>query len=336
MSLSRIIFSSLSVLILVTFYALIPVDVYERHDMFYSFAAGFLFFGALFLALGDFQSIYDLTSKPEPGEEVPALRKLSPFAVLPAFVLVFVLVFHQSSRKEDELAAYGRLTKGKIVGGKATTTTRRFQSNTTYSIDVMYMDSLDRQHKFEESVSGSDFNDLYEGAIVDVVYSKKHPALAKVVTDVSALKAFVNVPSDTLTIGHLTAILEGNVPRDSMVQYLNSINYEWTGETSGYFFANEKRKIAIKLFEDNSELAYVEEFNMMTAVDDSDFERNLTKSGFKKKASSANGESQEFYYTDKYIVSKERKVSDNKSSNGMPTFEAYWIYHVMKNDQEGS
>lgn len=336
MSLSRIIFSSLSVLILVTFYALIPVDVYERHDMFYSFAAGFLFFGALFLALGDFDSIYDLMSKPEPGEAVPPLRKLSPFAVLPAFVLVFVLVFHQSSRKQDELAAHGRLTKGKIVGGKATTTTRRFQSNTTYSINVTYMDSLDRKHTFEESVSGSDFNDLYEGAIVDVVYSKKHPALAKVVTEVSGLKAFVNIPTDTLTINHLTAILEGNVLRDSMVQYLNAINYEWTGESSGYFFSNEKLKIAIKLFEDNSELAYVEQFNMMTAADGSNFERNLTKNGFKKKASSANGESQEFYYTDKYIVSKERKVSDNKSSNGMPTFEAYWIYHVMKNDQEGS
>jgi hypothetical protein len=336
MSLGRIIFSSLSVLILVTFYALIPVDVYERHDMFYSFAAGILFFGALFLALGDFDSIYDLMSKPEPGEEVPPLRKLSPFAVLPAFVLVFVLVFHQSSRKSDELAAYGRLTKGKIVGGKATTTTRRFQSNTTYSINVTYVDSLDRQHTFEESVSGSDFNDLYEGAVVDVVYSKQHPALAKVVTEVAGLKAFVNIPSDTLTIDHLTAILEGNVLRDSMVQYLNAINYEWTGESSGYFFSNEKLKIAVKLFEDNSELAYVEQTNMML-VEKSVFEANLIKSGFKKKASSANGESQEFYYTDKYIVSKERKMGErDNSSNGMFNVTAYMIYHVMRNDQEGS
>lgn len=335
MSLGRIIFTALSVLIPVTFYALIPVDVYERHDMFYSFAAGFLFFGALFLALGDFQSLYDLTSKPEPGEEVPALRKLSPFAVLPAFVLVFVLVFHQSSRKDDELGAYGKLTKGKVVGGAATTTTRRFQSNTTYSIDVTYVDSLDREHRFKESVSGSDFNDLYEGAIVDVVYSKKHPALAKVVTEVSDLKAFVQVPSDTLGIGHLTAILDGSVPRDSMVQYLNAINYEWTGEASGYFFSNEKLKIAIKLFENNSELAYVEQFNMMTGGD-GDFEKNLVKNGFKKKASSANGETQEFYYTDQYIVSKERKVGDHNTSGGMPDFTAYWIYHVMKNDQEGS
>ena len=336
MSLSRILFSSLSVLILVTFYALIPVDVYERHDMFYSFAAGLLFFGALFLALGDFDSIYDLTSKPEPGEEVPALRKLAPFAVLPALVLVFALVFHQSSRKQDELAAYGKLTKGKVVGGEATTTTRRFQSNTTYSINVTYMDSLDRKHVFSESVSGSDFSDLYEGAIVDVVYSKQHPALAKVVSEVSDLKAFVNIPSDTLTIGHLTAILEGNVPRDSMVQYLNSINYEWTAQESGYFFANEKLKIAIKLFEDNSELAYVEQTNLVD-VRKNDFESNLIKSGFKKKASSANGESQEFFYTDKYIVSKERKISEHNTDSSMGiNIEAYWIYHVMRNDQEGS
>ena len=335
MSLGRIIFTALSVLIPVTFYALIPVDVYERHDMFYSFAAGFLFFGALFLALGDFQSIYDLTSKPEPGEEVPPLRKLSPFAVLPAFVLVFVLVFHQSSRKDDELAAYGRLTKGKIVGGKATTTTRRFKSNTTYSINVIYADSLDRQHKFEESVSGSDFNDLYEGAIVDVVYSKKHPALAKVVTDVNDLKAYVNVPSDTLTIGHLIAILEGNVPKDSMVSYLNSINYEWTGEESGYFFSNEKLKIAIKLFEDNSELAYVEEYNMM-AVGRSEFASNLAKAGFKKKASTVNGEEQEFYYNDKYIISEETKRAERNNSNEMFNIDAYRIFHVVRNDEEGS
>jgi hypothetical protein len=335
MSLSRIIFSSLSVLILVTFYAVIPVDVYERHDMFYSFAAGFLFFGALFLALGDYQSLYDLTAKPEPGEEVPPLRKLAPFSVLPAIVLTFVLVFHQSSRKDDELAAFGRLTKGKIIGGKATTTTRRFQSNTTYSINVTYTDSLNRQHKFEESVSGSDFNDLYEGAIVDVVYSHKHPALAKVVTDVSGLKAFVNVASDTLTIDHLLPILEGNVPKDSMVSYLNTINYEWTGEESGYFFSNEKLKIAVKLFEDNSELAYVEQYNMLS-VETSAFAGRLARSGFKKKASTVNGESQEFYYNDKYIISEEHKKSERNNSSEMFKVDAYRIFHVMKNDQEGS
>jgi len=163
-------------------------------------------------------------------------------------VLVCVLVFHQSSRKQDELAAYGRLTKGKVVGGAATTTTRRFQSNTTYSIKVMYVDSLERQHTFDESVSGSDFSDLYEGAIVDVVYSKQHPALAKVVSEVRDLKAFVNVPSDTLTIGHLTAILEGNVPRDSMVQYLNAINYEMEGRIQRLFLFERKTEDRHKAF----------------------------------------------------------------------------------------
>src|SRR5882757_4219623 len=94
------------------FYSFISVDTFEKHSMFYSFFGGAVLFVALFQALGDFTSLYELFEKTDPKDEVVPGRKLAPIAVLPAFVFVFVLIFHHGSRKEDELIRNGVLAKG--------------------------------------------------------------------------------------------------------------------------------------------------------------------------------------------------------------------------------
>lgn len=326
----RIIWLSILTFNLILFFYLIPIDVYDRYDMFFSFVGGGIFIVCLFQVLGNFDTISEPFEKPDPDVPVDTLRKLSPFSVIPGLILVFVLVYHHSDRKDKELKTYGVLTKGKVTGGQSTTTTRRLRSNTSYDIRVIYFDSLERQHFFKEDVSSSEFNDLYEGATVDVVYSRRYPALAKAVLNVDELSGFKEVPQKEIVIDDLLAILEAKVERDSILGFLNSINYEWTNSEAGYY-TNEKREIAINVSPELDQLAYVQKTNpFISAVDDSTgFEATLVKRGFMKKASSVNGETKEFYYNDKYVISKERKTSGvSETTMSMNVFDVFQVAKI--------
>jgi hypothetical protein len=324
----RIIWLSALLFDLILFFYLIPIDVYDRYEMFFSFLGAGIFVVCLFQVLGDFESLHEPFEKADPGVPVDPLRKLAPFSVIPGFILIFVLVFHHSGRKEKELAAYGVLTKGKVTGGQSTTTTRRLQSNTSYDIRVIYFDSLQRQHYFKEDVSSSEFNDLYEGATIDVVYSKRYPALAAAVLSVEELSKFKKIPQEEIAIDHLLAILEEKVKQDSLLGYLNSISYEWTASDEAGYYTNEKKEIAINVSPDRNQLAYVQKTNLL-AVDSAGFEASLVKQGFMKKASSVDGETKEFYYNDKYVISKQRKMSEmTENSFAMNVFDVFQVAKI--------
>jgi len=327
MSLGRMMFIAFSAVVVVTFYALIPVDAYDHYDIFYSAVGGVLLGGCLFLAIGNFDSIYDLMSTPDPGDVVPAERKYAPWAIAPAIVFFVVLLVHHSGRKDDELKAYGVLTKGRVQGGHSLTVRR----STTYNLTVTYYDSLKRPHSFEEDVSSSDFSSTYKGELVDIVYSRRHPSLAKILFDIDDVHAIMKVPTDTLTIDHLITLFEGKVPNDSVVNFLNGINFEWTGTPGETFYSNEKLKIAVKLFDDKSELPYIEESNVLRGKKNSDFVKHLLDNGYKKKVTQVGKKSQELYYNDAYTIAKEFKTTQSEAGVGM-RINMYDVYHLMRND----
>jgi len=137
-------------------------------------------------------------------------------------IFVFVADIPPQYSQGEELASNGVLAKGTVVGGKSTKSTRRFKTTTSYTIDVTYYDSLNRPYTIDESVNSSEFGDVYEGARVDVIYSKKYPSLGKVVFDVKELSKFIKIPDQKLTIISPDHILDGNVPEDSLLNYFNS------------------------------------------------------------------------------------------------------------------
>jgi hypothetical protein len=329
----RIIWFSACALSVIIFWSLIPVDIYDSNSIIYSFVGGVIFSATLFQALGDFRSLEDLNSKASHATDksIPKERNLAPFVIFPGIVIVFAFVFHQSAKKEKELAANGILTKGEVTGGGITETTRRFKTTKSFDIKVAYRDSLKQWHWFDKSVSSSEFSDVYKGAKIDVVYSRKYPSLATAVFDIKELQKYTHVPDEKIDIHHLTAILEGEVKKDSILHYLNSINYEWKKAKEEGIYTNEKLKLIVKVFADAQEIAYALESNLLMGKDADNFEAQLAEHGFKKKASNVNGESKEIYYSEKYIVSKERKVSE-KNSDDLFRLQSFTIYHILKKE----
>ncbi len=320
--------------VLSTFLSWIPVDIYENSEMFFHFAGGILFAACLFFLMGDYGSVYelieDMTSKDKDRPQ-PGLRRYAPIAILPGFFFLGFLIFHQGDRVEDELKANGVLAKGRISGGRSTTTSRRFQSNTTYDINIVYEDSLKHRHDVSSSVNGSEFNDLYEGAIIDIVYSRKHPGLAKPVLGLDALSKYKKIAREDITLEHLTAILDQKVKPDSVLPYLNSICYEWKRGDSEQLYSNEHRNMAIKLFPDGGELAYIVKTNLY-AVNDDNLESTFEKYGFKKKARDNNGEQSILYYNDTHAITIETKKSDQpfNSNNLSLAMEGFRVYHIAR------
>jgi hypothetical protein len=324
---SRILWLGLLAADLILFFVLIPVDVYSSNTIFFSFLGGASVFVFLFLALGRFESIYDIIHKPEPGDvEVPG-RKLAPFAVIPSLLLVFILIFYHGSRKSNELETYGKLTKGTVIGGQSTSTRRRMQTTTSYNIKVSYQDSLQRQHIFEDDVSSTEFNDLYEGAVVDIVYSSRYPDLAKAVFQVEELAKYKKVPMENLGIDDLLSIFEGGVSKDSALSFLNSINYEWH-ETETGTFVNDRLQLAVRIAED--QVGYLQQSDLLKYNKKFSFEEDMMRQGFQKKAVEYNGETQEVYYKDNYIVTKERQQQDNSNSRGIVGLQFIDIFRVVK------
>jgi hypothetical protein len=330
MSQRQIIWSSLCVLTLLTFFVLIPIDTYSRHSFFYSAAGGVLFFITLFLALGDFDSIYEIIDKVPPGTPQTAARKLSPVAVIPGIILIFILLFYHMSRKSAELEAHGVMTKGRVTGGESKKTTRRFQTTTSYSVTLVYQDSLNHSHIVEASVDGGEFKNLYEGAIVDVVYSRKHPALAKPVFDYDELVKYKKVPNEKLHINHLLAILDESIAKDSVLQYLNGINYEWQ-QSEDNLYVNEKLNFAVKVFPEAGQLVYVEQTGLFSAAD-SDFMTDLPKQGFKPSETTVDGKTKLLFDNDKYIITTERETSDRQTGDELFSQTVSTIYHVLRKE----
>lgn len=330
MSTGRMIWGALLAFVVALFFFIIPVDVFDHYAMLLSFLAGACIFVCLFMALGDFESAYEIFAKPDPGEEAlePAGRKYSYLAIVPGILTVFILIFWQSSRVTKELKRYAVLTKGVVVGGQSTKSTRRMNTTTTYDIRVSYRDSLNREHVFEDDVSGQEFNNLYAGAVVDVVYSKRYPALAKAVITVDELAKYKAIPRENLGIMHLTSILDGRVRPDSILSFLNSVNYEWTRSADGEGFINEKLDMAVKVNGDH--LAFIQKGNLAVRYPNRfSFQEDLIANGFKKKGSTINGESQEIFYNDNYLVSKEVKRLEDDRSNAF-SFNVLEIFYVEK------
>ena len=301
--------------VIILFFDLIPVNIFESASMFFCFLGGACVFLCLFMALGRFESLYDIFNKPEADDpEPPATRKYAPYAFAPALITVFVLLFWQIERKSTELEKNGRLTKGRVVGGFSRSTTRRMHTSTTYTIRVSYVDSLQREHFLEDDVNSGEFNDLYEGAVIDLVYSKRYPDLAKPVLDVEELTKYRKVPMNNLAINDLLTIYNGGVTSDSVLAFLNTINYEWH-VTEGGAYVNERLQMAVRLVD--GQLIYLQQSDMLKGYSENDFsfEKNMIDQGFQKKAAELNGETLEMFYKDDYIITKERQRDDSDGSS---------------------
>jgi hypothetical protein len=329
MTTRRKIWAGLTLFVVVLFTVILPVHIYDRHPILFAFLGSGLLALTLGQTLGDFDSVYELFEKEDTNVPQPAGRRLVPFVIIPGIVFAIVLIFYNGGRKDDELAAFGMVTKGVIENGSSTTTTRRFQQNTSYDLIFSYKDSTGAKYVFEQSVNGSDFNDAYRGQEVDIVYSRKNPDLAKAVLNLDELASYKKIANNPIEVQQLISILESDRP-DTIVNYLNNINYQWVQANDGVY-SNEKRNLVIKVFPGNEEVAFVDNSTAGYGLSNknSDFEKSLETFGFKKKAITENNETQELYYTEKYGVSKENKMIEPEGNSiGFTMVTVYHVFHM--------
>jgi hypothetical protein len=330
MSSRRKIWAGLTLFVVILFAFMIPVHVFAAHPILYALIGGILLVITLGQTLGEFDSIYELFEKDVDKSQQSAGRRLAPLAILPGILFAGILIYITFERKDEALEKFGTLTKGTVVNGSSTTTTRRFQKNTSYDIMFLYQDSTGRKYQFEQSVNGSEFSDSYVGQEVDIVYSKKNPSLAKAVLDLDELSKYKKIADNRIEVQQLIAILESH-QSDTIVNFLNNISYQWT-KAEADVYSNEKRKLAIKVFPGNQELAYMDNSRGGFDQSDQNFETSMEACGFKKKAVTANNETQELYYTDKYGVSKESKMVEGEG--GALGFTMVTIYHLFRLEGE--
>lgn len=324
MSRIQIIWTSIALFVVVLFYAGIPVATYDAHTVLTSFIGAILFGSCVFMVIGDFRSVDDIRSLA--SENTKGARRFSPIAIIPALIFLVVLVVHQGDRKNQEIIEHGKFAKGIVVGGGSTTTKRNFSSSTSYSLTVEYKDSANIGHVLKESVDWSDYSKMYQGATVDVQYSKRHPSLARLVVSREELAEHMDIPTDTLNVTHLLSILENKIPKDSILTFLNSINYEWAIEREDIYY-NSKLNLAVKVFPGAKQIVYLQQTKSF-GMNQNPFETNLAKYGFKKKSTTSNNETTEVYYNDQYVISKEREVSSRNNANEFGLSTVSLIYYI--------
>lgn len=339
MNKSQKIWLGISIGIVVFFLWGIPLGAYAPASFMYSGLGAILLFISLFQLFGQFTTLDEIFQKQDKSITETPGRKLAPFMVIPAFIFLFVSFFYFSHKKSNALESNGVLTKGVVLNGESKSTTRRMRTTTSYEIQAQFTDSLGAKYYFDESVSSDEFNDVYKGAPVDIVYWRENPDIAKVVFNIEELGRYKKIPNEHITINSLTAILEGNVQEDSIKDYLNTINYEWVYGPESMTYENVRLKQAVRYTKQESTIVFVETNNMMGYVSNAggkpafSFEKDLIEKGYKKQASSGeDGEALELYYSDNYIIQKTTRL-ENTGDGGMG-LSSYSIYLITKGNKE--
>ncbi|MFN8417164.1 MAG: hypothetical protein U0U66_12610 [Cytophagaceae bacterium] len=311
-----------SAVVLIVFLKLIPIGVFDLSPIFWSFVGGILLFIGLFMAMGDYTSIDELTDKSEKAKKnLTPGRKWAPVMVAPALIMVFVFLLVNSYRKSNVLETEGVFVKGYILDGDATTTTRRMRTSTSFTLYYKFIDSTGITRYGEATVSSSDFNSTYQGDEVDIVYWREDPSVSRVVMSQEDLVKFKDIPTGTIKLDDLIKVYSMS-SQDSIVNYLNSINYEWKYENGLYI--NEGLQLAIKIEgEDIKALTYISQSHSQESI-----EKELVTKGFEKEATTENERAIYTYSKDGVVIRKTNDMQkDNSSSYG--AFKIYDIYQLV-------
>ncbi len=314
----------------------IPLHIYQARAFLISTVGAAAFFICGFQFLWDFESFnkIKLSSSLE-KKTIPKETRLFSTMVFPALILLFVLLFYHEDKKVKVLKSEGAVSKGVVVYKEAISTSSiRHGTRTTYNVSVRYSDLSGKKYFISESVGEKKYKWVYEGAVVDVVYSQDYPQMAEILIGDEDLKKYLTIPTGDLAIEHLLSILGGTRPKDSVLNDLNRINYKWTLKDSGTVYTNERLEMLIKV--GSGGLVY-EQRSPATSRKDKDniaaqfdFEKDLIRKGFTENATQGVNTSMAFY-NDKYTINKGTKTKEDLLKPGdVASTKYYNVYYIRK------
>lgn len=236
----RILWGVGAVAIFLIFYFLIPVSISN------SAPAIFSFIGAALVAVFVVQAIADIKSEKEFKEvnENPQKSKYLPLALVGTLVvslLVFYLNFN--SQETNELKENGVQAKGVIVDGSS----YRIKRTTHYEVEVEFKTKEGKKIKVKEDVLENEFNSMYIGRTVDLIYLKSDPYVIELLTSDDALKKFKGSEERNITFNDLTKLID--LKKDEIGETLNKISYGWEYDEERAGWYNERRDCFISVYE---------------------------------------------------------------------------------------
>ncbi len=311
----------------------IPISSYNQGPFYISVIGGVLVFIFTFLFISDITSFYELLEK-DPEYQAKGLN-YAPWALIPGiiFIVIFSLIFEY--RKKDVFDKEGIITKGVIINGHSETSRRRGNRTTSFEINVSFQDDKGQEYKFNESINSSEYDKLYNGANIDVKYWKKSPSVAMAILSDEDVKENLKIENRSITLNDLEKIINNDVKKDSVIQYLNSINYKWEQESVGTFL-NDNINCIIKLKDDT--IIYVEsknKFSVQGMEFKKEFEESINMTEFKKSGVKINGIDLEIYLSDQYqVIKKVINSIDSDKNKALSRLSITKVYTITKRNKK--
>jgi hypothetical protein len=301
---SRIIGLALSISFFIGVYFLIPINIYDRHTIFYGFVGSIGVFGGLFQFAGNFKSLssaFESKKDRHQSDENPVLAGLM---VIPAFIILFWSIFYHSSRVESNIKSNPKFARGVIVNGESKTSTRKLQTHTSYELYIVFKDTSGKNVYFTESVSSSEFQNTYKGASIELVYSAEYPELAKTISSLKEIKKYKE-SSEALSIDNLKTILDNNMSGKLLEDYLNTSCMFWKmTEEDTTQFENKLLKATLVTKDIDDQLIYINSDAAFLANEfEYDFIEKAAQSGFVQdttKTVKSEGQKIKFYFNEPY------------------------------------
>jgi hypothetical protein len=316
----KVVFYGLATLLTVVFFTyLIPVDTFEQFPVLLTFVATIV--STVFLAITIFSIPFEMTEEEEKNGSAWGYVY---FIAIAGFLFGYgiFLLSHHSDRVSKEINDYGVYTVGIVIGGESLKT--RKIDNT--HVVVKFIDENGNTQRVKHSLSSYEFENMHRSQYIPIVYSKNYPELIRVLKNNSEIAYYSKLKIRNLEINDLIDLLDETNGKVG-IKKLNSFSQRWKINNRSY-----QERIVYENVLNQSVIQ--RENNKITAVfsgrNFEKFEDEIFKLGFLKMD---NGNMGILYENEKYLLHFyfDRKLSlNNRDDFGSPMKESTIITLTTK------
>lgn len=244
----RYIYIGLSVLAFVVFFFVLPIEFVASSPIIISIVASVILVVLLAQSICNFRNFEELNPPKKPAGLFQSPEEDWRFSfgmIAGTFVSFLILIFSfnvfHNYKVTSELKEYGVIVKGTVINGSST----KIKRSTSYDVNVNFHTLTDQSIMVNKSVSAGEFQSLYEGAEIDLIYSSRKPSVVELLLSASTIKEYVNTEDREITLEDLIALLNFETNEDAGT-FLNKTSYGWTFDSNQEIWSNERKSIAIK------------------------------------------------------------------------------------------
>lgn len=264
----RIIWGILFVFSFLLFFSWLPVGVFMSSHAFFGGIGAVLTGFFLIQLFGDFRSWEEANSKDASHEWY---HKFALFGgIFIAIVLFITFSMHYSTLEDNEIKKYGERVPATITSGYSKTS----RKSSSYSLTVSFTTKKGKAMSVKRDVDRSQYDKAGIGQHVEVLYSKKHPTLVKILLGEDVIEEFTGLKSRDVTINDMCKLF--TMRKDSILPTLNTVSYFWSpapDETN--MWVNNNRRLMV-FIEPDVRIVYAE-----MAGDYDGFKKSVLSQGFK-------------------------------------------------------